>query len=118
MATKGNAKKTGGFLGGIIIFIVGIFILWSNEGRTVKEQNAINEALKGYTDVSSEKIDSKYEGKIIATTGKIDLSNSPVVSDSKFGISQNAVKLKRNVEMYQWEESCEGSQLLSGVCVD
>ena len=76
MATKTSAKKTGGILGGIALFVVGIFILWNNEGRTVKEQNAINEALKGYTDVSSEKIDSKYEGKIIATTGKIDLSNT------------------------------------------
>jgi hypothetical protein len=88
MATKTSAKKTGGILGGIALFVVGIFILWNNEGRTVKEQNAINEALKGYTDVSSEKIDSKYEGKIIATTGKIDLSNSSEVRDSKFGISE------------------------------
>ncbi|MBO5529865.1 MAG: TMEM43 family protein [Bacilli bacterium] len=107
MATKTSAKKTGGILGGIALFVVGIFILWNNEGRTVKEQNAINEALKGYTDVSSEKIDSKYEGKIIATTGKIDLSNSAEVSDPKFGISEKAVKLKRIVEMYQWTESCE-----------
>ena len=107
MATKANAKKTGGFLGGIILFIIGIFVLWNNEGRTVKEQNAINEALKGYKDVSSENIDSKYEGKIIATTGKIDLSNSSEVRDSKFGISEKAVKLKRIVEMYQWNESCE-----------
>ena len=107
MATKTNVKKSGGILGGFLILIAGIFVLWSNEGRTVKEQNAINEALKGYTDVSSEKIDSKYEGKIIATTGKIDLSNSSAVSDSKFGISEKAVKLKRTVEMYQWDESCE-----------
>lgn len=107
MATNTNAKKTGGFLGGIVIFLVGIFVLWSNEGRTVKEQNAINEAMKGYTDVSSAKINSKYEGKIIATTGKIDLSNSPEVKDSKFGISTKSVKLKRIVEMYQWDESCK-----------
>lgn len=107
MATKTSAKKSGGFLGGIIIFIIGIFVLWNNEGRAVKTQNAINEALKGYTDVSSEKIDSQYEGKIIATTGKIDLSNSSELRDSKFGISAKAVKLQRVVEMYQWDESCE-----------
>lgn len=106
MATN-KAKKTGGFLGGIIIFLIGIFVLWNNEGRTVKEQNAINEALKGYKDVSSKTIDSKNEGKIIATTGKIDLSGSTELTDSKFGISEKAVKLKRIVEMYQWTESCE-----------
>ena len=105
--TKTSTKKSGGLLGGIIILIIGIFVLWNNEGRTVKTQNAINEALKGYTDVSSSKIDPKYEGKIIATTGNIDLSSSEELKDSKFGISVKAVKLQRNVEMYQWDESCE-----------
>ena len=106
MATKTSAKKTGGFLGGIVILFAGIFILWGNEGRTVKNQNAINEVTKGYTDVSSKKIDSKYDGKIIATTGKIDLSSSSELKDSKFGINVKAVKLQRIVEMYQWNESC------------
>jgi len=107
MATKTNTKKTGGFLGGFVIIIAGIMLLWFNEGRTVKTQQAINEALKNYKDVKSTKIDSKNDGKVIATTGKIDLSNSSEVSDSKFGISIKAVKLKRVVEMYQWEESCK-----------
>ena len=116
MATKTVTKKAGGFLGGFVLLAVGIFILWTNEGRTVKEQNAINEALKGYTDVSSEKIDSKYEGKIIATTGKIDLSNSEELKDSKFGISVSAVKLQRVVEMYQWNESCSTDDDDKEVC--
>ena len=102
-----NKKKTGGFLGGIILLLIGIAMLWNNEGRTVKVQNAINEALSSYVDVSSKKINSKYEGKLIATTGKIDLSNSSDVKDSKFGISLKAVKLKRIVEMYQWAEDCD-----------
>lgn len=107
MATKTNTKKTGGFLGGFILVIAGIMLLWFNEGRTVKTQSAINEALKSYKDVSSKKIDSKNEGELIATTGKIDLSNSAEVKDSKFGISVKAAKLQRIVEMYQWNESCE-----------
>ena len=63
-----NKKKTGGFLGGIILLLIGIAMLWNNEGRTVKVQNAINEALSSYIDISSKKINSKYEGKLIATT--------------------------------------------------
>ena len=102
-----KSKKTGGFLGGFIILIIGIVILWNNEGRVVKTQNAINEATKSYVDVSSKKINSKYEGKLIATTGKINISESTKVEDSKFGISVNATKLQRNVEMFQWVEDCE-----------
>ena len=76
MATKTSTKKTGGgFLGGFLLVIGGIMILWFNEGRTVKTQSAINEALKNYKDVTSKKIDSNNDGKVIATTGKIDLSN-------------------------------------------
>ena len=100
-------KKSGGFLGGLILILIGIMILSFNEGRTVKTQSAINEALKSYSDVTSETIDSKNEGKLIATTGKIDLSESSELKDGKFGISVKAAKLQRYVEMYQWQESCE-----------
>lgn len=101
-----QTTKVGGFLGGIIILIIGILILWNNEGRTVKTQSAINEALSSYTDVTSDKIDSKYEGKVIATTGKIDLTNSSALEDQKFGIKISGTKLERVVEMYQWQEEC------------
>ena len=39
-------NKTGGILGGIILVIIGICLLWYNEGRTVKTQKAISEARK------------------------------------------------------------------------
>ena len=102
-----NNKQSGGILGGILLLIVGIGILWYNEGRTVKNQSAINEARKKYVDVSSKKVDSKYDGKLVATKGKLDLSEVNELSDSKFGIKVKAAKLVRTVEMYQWEESCE-----------
>lgn len=105
--TKVTSKKSSGFLGGFILVIAGIMLLWFNEGRTVKTQSAINEALKSYKDVTSKKIDESNEGKLIATTGKIDLGDSSVLTDSKFKISINAAKLQRVVEIYEWEESCE-----------
>lgn len=103
---KVKNTKAGGFLGGFILIIVGILILWSNEGRTVKMQSAINEATKTYTDVASDKVDSKYEGKLIATTGKLDFSESSPVEDQKFGIKVTGAKLERVVEVYQWVEDC------------
>lgn len=100
-------KRGGGILGGLIIVVIGIMLLSFNEGRTVKTQSAINEAMKEYKDVTSEKIDSKNEGKVIATTGKLDLSNTGEIKDSKFGIVINGAKLLRKAEMYQWVEECE-----------
>lgn len=104
---KKNINKGGGVLSGLLLLIIGIGLLWYNEGRTVKTLNTINEAKKNYTDVSSATVDSKYEGKLIATKGKIDINNVSLLTDTKFGINVKAAKLKRVVEMYQWKESCE-----------
>ena len=107
MSKTETTKKGGGILGGLILLLVGIGILWYNEGRTVATQSTINEAKKNYTDVSSKKIDEKYDGKLIATKGKIDLSEASTPTDSTFGISAKAAKLVRTVEVYQWKENCE-----------
>ena len=103
---KVKNTKTGGFFGGIVLLVIGIVILWNNEGRTVQMQSAINEAMKNYTDVASSTVESKYEGKLIATTGNLDLSKSDPVQDSKFGIKVTGAKLERVVEMYEWVEDC------------
>ena len=80
-------KKNSGILGGLLLLLVGIGLLWWNEGRTVKNQSGINEARKNYTQIKSDKIDSKYDGKLVATNGNLDLSASPELKDEKFGIT-------------------------------
>ncbi|MEE3343632.1 MAG: TMEM43 family protein [Bacilli bacterium] len=100
-------KQGSGILGGLLLLLVGIGLLWWNEGRTVKAQSGINEAKKNYTQIKNDKIDSKYDGKLIATNGEIDLSESEDLKDEKFGISVKSTKLQRYIEMYQWEEKCE-----------
>ncbi len=107
MSKENINKKSGGIVSGLLLLVVGIGILWYNEGRTVKNQGAINEARKNYIDVSSKEIESKNDGKLVSTKGKIDLSETTELSDSKFGIKAKAAKLIRTVEMYQWEEKCE-----------
>lgn len=104
---KEVTKKSSGVLGGLILLVIGISMLWTNEGRAVKTQSAINEAKKVYVDVKSDKVDSKNEGKLVATKGKVTVSEDTILKDSKYGISVNAIKMKRTVEMYQWEETCE-----------
>ncbi len=103
---KNVTKRGGGFVLGIILIVVGVILLWSNEGRTVKTQSAINEALKEYKDVTSEQVNPKNEGKLIATSGELDITNSGDLKDGKFNITIKAAKLERKVEMYQWDENC------------
>lgn len=99
-------NKSGGILVGIIFILAGIFLLWFNEGRTVKTKAAIMEAEDEYIDVSSETIDKNNDGKLIATNGKLEVSYDGA-TDTTFDIHVAKPKLKRTVEMYQWKETCE-----------
>ena len=101
-----NNKKGSGVLGGLILLVAGIGILWSNEGRTVKTSSAIAEAKKSFIQVKSDKVEAKNDGKLIATKGKIDSDSLDELKDDTFKISVKAVKMRRNVEMYQWKEEC------------
>ena len=104
---KGKNNKSGGFLAGFIFIIIGVMVLWSNEGRAVKTQKAIKEAKENYIQIKSNSVDSKNDGKLVSTYGKVDLSSSEELLDSRFNIHMKAIKLVRYVEMYQWVEDCE-----------
>ena len=99
-------KKIGdsfkGILGGIISIILGIGILWWNEGNNVKNLKTTAEMEKSYIDVSSDKIDEANEGKLVATNGK--LINEKELTDETFSVKVKTPLLKRVVEVYQWEE--------------
>lgn len=101
-----KTKKKNSIIGAILILIIGIVLLWYNEGRTVKTNKAITEAKKEYVDVSSEKVDPKNNNHLVATTGKLNASQEGL-TDSIFNIHVNSVKLVRTVEIYQWDEDCE-----------
>lgn len=111
-----KTKKGGSILGGLIFILIGIALLGYNESRTVKTQSAINEALKVYIDVQSENVDPANEGKLIATKGKIDISNATELKDQTFNITALGVKLERLVEMYQWQEECTTDENNKEVC--
>lgn len=101
-------NKKGAFGGGLAIFLLGICLLWWNEGNAVSNLRSVNEGLKNYKDVKSTKVNPKNDGKLIATSGKITFSSG--ASDTEFNIESNSAALKRKVEMYQWEEECSSSE--------
>ena len=93
-----------GVIIGIILFVVGIGLLWWNEGNNVKNIKTVDELRKNYVDVSISPIDSANEGKLVALTGKMTIEDSALV-DEVFNVEIKSAKLKRVVEMYQWTET-------------
>ena len=103
MKRVGNAFK--GILGGFVIIIIGIVVLWWNEGNNVRNIKTTAEMDKIVVDVSSEKVDSANEGKLIATHGKA--INEEEMFDQTFNVKVKTPIMKRVVEVYQWDEDSD-----------
>jgi hypothetical protein len=52
--------------------------------------------------VDASSVDPANEGKLVHLTAKAVTDET--LADDMFGVSANAIKLRRNVEMYQWKE--------------
>lgn len=96
----GSAK---GMIGGLLVFIIGSGLLWWNEGRTVRTAKAIGDAashVESVADVS--RVDASLNGKLIHASAFADTKDT--LTDDLFGVREQAIKLDRKVEYYQWVE--------------
>lgn len=102
-------KKIGdsfkGIGAGILMIILGVGLLWWNEGNNVKNLKTTAELENNYIDVKSDTIDSKNDGKLVAVSGK--LINEKELFDGKFDITIKTPLMIRSVEVYQWVEKSE-----------
>ncbi|MFM8807304.1 MAG: hypothetical protein ACKOJB_00080, partial [Chthoniobacterales bacterium] len=96
-------KAFTGIVVGIILIIVGIALLFWNEGRAVKTYNTLKEGQGLVVDVASDTVDAANDGKLVHLTA--DAVTDETLVDSDFAISANAIRLRRDVEMYQWKET-------------
>ena len=87
---------------GLLLFVIGFPILWSNEHDAVRNTNALNELQKVTIDVGTPEIKAENEGKPVFMTGPA--ATQDILTDPVFGISENAIRLKREVEIYQYTE--------------
>ena len=97
----GNSFK--GVVGGFIFLVLGVILLWWNEGNNVKNLKTTAELEDSYIDVKSDKVESKNDGKLVATHGK--LINEKELTDETFGVTIKTPIMKRTVEVYQWKEN-------------
>jgi len=101
----GGAVK--GVLFGLLLFVIAFPLLSWNEGRAVQRYKTLQEGSGLVVAVASESVDAANEGALIHVTGKADTDIT--LTDPVFGVSAQAIKLNRVVEMYQWAEDTQST---------
>ncbi len=97
----GGALK--GIIFGILLIAIAFFVLFKNEGRAVNRYKTLKEGAGIVVSVGSEAVDSANEGQLIHLTGLA--TTDEILKDPAFGVSATAMRLKREVEMFQWKET-------------
>ena len=94
-----------GVLFGLVLFVIAFPVLFWNEGRAVETFKTLNEGSGVVINAPADVLDSANEGKLIHVSGYANTSN--ILTDAIMNISTTAIKLSRNVHMFQWVESSE-----------
>eukprot|EP00545_Synedropsis_sp_CCMP1620_P007414 CAMPEP_0119012792 /NCGR_PEP_ID=MMETSP1176-20130426/7604_1 /TAXON_ID=265551 /ORGANISM="Synedropsis recta cf, Strain CCMP1620" /LENGTH=408 /DNA_ID=CAMNT_0006965819 /DNA_START=37 /DNA_END=1263 /DNA_ORIENTATION=+ len=96
--------STKGVCCGPIMMIIACVLLFWNEGRAVARYKDLQESANlvvSIDDISS--LNSDMEGKLVHMTG--DAVPDTDLQDSIFGVITDGLKLRRDVQMYQWVET-------------
>ncbi|KAL1513720.1 hypothetical protein ABEB36_003092 [Hypothenemus hampei] len=95
---------------GFLIFVVGVYLLVWNEGEIVHHHHSLEETFNNAITLNPfEKLQPEYEGRVVHIMG--DLKVDEPLTELEYGISIQAVKLKRRVQMYQWVEEQSSSNV-------
>ena len=93
----------GGLIAGIVMIVIGLILLFWNEGNNVRNIKTVNEIRNIAIDVDSKNILPENDGKLVAASGELEIISGQI-TDSQFGVSVISTILEREVEVYQWEE--------------
>ncbi len=95
-----------GIVIGIVLFLAGWPLLWWNEGRAVITARSLAEGAGLVLSVSAEQVDPAQDGRLIHVSGRA-VTDEILVDPDFPGIAVKALNLKRDVQMYQWQERQE-----------
>ena len=91
-----------GVLVGVLLFIAAIPVLWMNESNSVAVYQGLQEGKGEVISLAEPKVDATKDGKLVHLSGMA--TTTDMVTDPVLGISENAIRIIRKVQMYQWEE--------------
>ena len=92
-----------GILFWIILIIGSVILLWWNEGRTIDIAKWLSEWEKITVNGIVSPLDNSLDWKLIHISW--EATTDDILKDNTFFIEKNAIKLIREVEMYQWKEN-------------
>lgn len=91
-----------GVLFGLLLLVIGVVLLFWNEGRAVQTYKSLAEGKGVIVSADAARIDPANDGKLVHVAGEAKAPGR--VSDGEFGVTSDGLALARKVEMYQWKE--------------
>jgi hypothetical protein len=102
-----------GVVGGVVLVAVAFGLLSWNEVRAVNRSRTLAIGEKEVIDAAAAPVDPANNGRLVHVSGPAAASGP--ATDSLLGVSAQALRLRRSVEMYQWkEESSTDTRKTSG----
>ncbi|XP_041672368.1 transmembrane protein 43 [Cheilinus undulatus] len=97
------SDTAGGTVLGIGLFFLSIYVLFTNEGRALQTASSLDEGLSQVVSLDSFSIlDPQNNNRLVHLSAK--LRTLQPLHDPNYRVAVQAVKLQRQVEMYQWVE--------------
>ncbi|XP_057701794.1 transmembrane protein 43 [Corythoichthys intestinalis] len=97
------SDTAGGTFVGVGLFFLSIHILFTNEGRALRTASSLDEGLAQVVSLeTSASLDLQNDNRLVHLSAP--LHTSKPLHDPNYNVAVQAVKLKREVEMYQWVE--------------
>lgn len=96
------ASSFGAMIFGALLFFASFAVLAWNESRGVTQIRTLEEGKKVVVNINPAQPSPATNGMLVFASGHAETDE--VIEDSTFPISVTALKLRRVVEMYQWDE--------------
>jgi hypothetical protein len=94
-----------GMFWGSIAVVAATYLLSWNEGRAVSQAKGVAQGIAELATISADTVEARNEKRVVHLIGQAAADET--LRDPKLGVSATAIKLERQVEMYQWQEVAE-----------
>lgn len=98
-----------GFIIGPLLLIAAVILIFWNESHSVRVLKSLKEGAAQV--VEANEFDSGNDGELVHATG--DTTTEQTLRDPIFGVSAEAIRLSRNVQIYAWTEKESSSSSTS-----
>ncbi|XP_010879266.2 transmembrane protein 43 [Esox lucius] len=107
------SETAGGTVVGVVLFVLSFYVLFTNEGRALRTASSLEEGLSQVVSLHPHsRPQENNNNRLVHLTAP--LRTLQPLHDPNYRVAVQAVKLKRQVEMYQWVEYSESRDYEEG----